>query len=223
MRILPIIAGVAALGIVSAPMMAEAGPTTESFTLGASNLGGGFPPPYGTVAVNLLSSTTAQLTYESNLAGGYIFVDGGAAAANFNGPVTLSLVSCNAPSLSCGSDGGSGHEDGFGDFSNSWNLANAGAGNRASEIVLTATLTRGSWDTDVGNVLTANNNIYVVAAHIGSGDCTTLATCNSIDLTKTGFAGNGSVVPAPEPLSLALLGTGLVGLGFAQRRRKNQA
>ena len=64
MRTITMIAGVAALGIASAPMMATAGPTTESFTLGASNLGGGFPPPYGTVAVNLLSSTTAQLTYE---------------------------------------------------------------------------------------------------------------------------------------------------------------
>ena len=139
--------------------------------------------------------------------------------------MTLSLVSCNAPSLSCGSDGGSGNEDGFGNFSNSWNLANAGAGNRASEIILTATLTSGSWDTDVGNVLTTNKEGYVVAAHIGSGDCTTLATCNSIDLTKTGFAGNGSVVPTPtpEPFSLAVLGTALVGLGVAQRRRKNRA
>ena len=100
MRTLPMIAGVAALGIAFVPMIATAAPTTETLTLGASNLGGSFPPPFGTVKVDLLSSTTAQLTYESNLAGGYIFIDGGAAAANFNGPVTLGLVSCNAPSLS---------------------------------------------------------------------------------------------------------------------------
>src|SRR5690242_10849459 len=187
MRVLTVLAAAAALGIASAPMMAVAGPATESFTLGASNLGVGFPPPYGTVTVDLLTSTTAKLTYESNLAGGYIFVDGGAAGANFNGTVTLSLVSCNAPSTACGSSGGAGNEDGFGHFTNTWNLNSAGSGDRASEIILTATLTSGSWDTDVGNVLIPNNNGYVLAAHIGAGDCNSLATCNSVSLRATGF------------------------------------
>ncbi len=218
-----LLAGAVALGFAIAPMMADAAPLT--LTLGASNLGSSFPPPFGTVTVTLLDSTDAQLTFESNVAGGYIFIDGGAAAANFNGTATLSLVSCNAPSTSCGADGGSGNEDGFGKFSNSWNLANAGTGNRATEIVLDAKLASGTWNSEA-DVLAANAANYLVAAHIGAGDCTDLTSCNSVSLNLTGFAGNGSILPppppqnAPEPLSLAVLGTGLVGLGIMRRQRR---
>ncbi|MBS0640952.1 MAG: hypothetical protein JSS43_13825, partial [Proteobacteria bacterium] len=183
MRKLAVLAGALAVGICAAPLMATAAPIT--YELGAANISSvTYPPPYGTVEVSFLDATHATLKYESNIAAGYIFVGSGAAGANFNGPVTWALSSCNAPG-GCGSDGGSGNEDGWGNFSNTWNLKSAGNGDRASEIILSAELTSGTWS-DVNDVLALNGSNYVVAAHIGSGSCDSLSSCNDVTLATTG-------------------------------------
>ena len=121
-----------AAAIMALALVAPAAQATTMFTLVTNNGGFGNPPgPYGTVAVNLVSSTEATITLTGNQVGSnvYLFADGGTLGFNTNGAVTIQSITGSNSRTDSGfgaftpgpfTDAGSGNEDGFGSFSKSW-------------------------------------------------------------------------------------------------------
>jgi len=70
-----------------------------------------------------------------------------------------------------------------------------------------------------GNILVAEANFGVGIYNIGAGTSNTLFLANGIDDIAPVFGGGAPPPPSPEPGTLLLLGTGLLGLGRAIRKR----
>jgi len=186
---------------------------------------GGFSGPYGTVTVHLVDANTATLTFTADQTHAgltYLFGNGGIVAANFNGAVTLisSSVNLSEGGVSGLSAGGAGNEDGFGTFSFTMNNTD-GFQDAVGGVTFTVDKTVGTWANEL-SVLTANGNGNVVAAHIficGADPCNTQTIRSNNPALLTGFVTNGTNPPVPEPASMFLLGSGLVGLAAGLRRR----
>ncbi|HQT95645.1 MAG TPA: hypothetical protein PK435_13510 [Thermoanaerobaculaceae bacterium] len=80
-----VILGTAALamGLTAFPAVASFVPSSTIFTLNAGNSAlTGYPSPYGTVTVDLTSSTTANLTYKGGSSGQYTYLFGDSGMAD---------------------------------------------------------------------------------------------------------------------------------------------
>jgi hypothetical protein len=206
---------------------------TSPLNQGNSALGGN--ANYGSVQVNLTSPTTATITFTSNTAAGDMFGDSGIVGVNINATsftisgltgsnsliTSPSDVLTNSTWLSNEPTPGAGNEDGFGSFNASFKQFD-GFDYSLTTISFTVTDTSGTW-ASASSVLSNNGNGFDAAAHIFV--CNSVSNCTSASVT--GFAAelasggtvSGGGGPVPEPGSIFLLGTALLGLTGVFRKK----
>ena len=188
-----------------------------SFDLVAGNSAiSGYAGPYATVDVNLINSTTANVTFTSLTNSGNIYLMGGAGSVAVNvNAASWTLSGITGSNAGTGftpgtySDGGAGNEDGFGSFNQNITSFD-GFTHSADTISFTLTNTSGTWGSDTA-VLAANSGGSLAAAHI-------FVTTSPADASNTALAtGFAASVPEADTYAMLLAGLGLVG--FAARRK----
>jgi hypothetical protein len=172
-------------------------------------------PAPATVAATLNPSAT-QITLVVTADTNFKLWDGGIFGFNWSGPaITADLTGSTGPKAlySVTADNGS-NLDGFGKFTNAWDLQTAGVGgssNGPASLTFTLTGTGLSFSD-----FTKNNKGQLFASHIAD-----FASTNS-DGPATGFVADGPTPPnVPEPFTYLLVGGGLVGITAARKLRRS--
>jgi hypothetical protein len=200
--------------LTSGALRVSADETT--ITLSAPNSGlSGFTGPYATVTIDLTTSTTATVTFDSLTNGGYVYLMGsqGAADLNVNGTYTLGTVTeTNSFSgfTSSFKANNPGQVSSFGKFNLSLDN-NDGFTDSATHFSFMLTDTSGTW-ASAANVLSPDSKGYDAAIHAFA--CATPCTVSE-GAAVSGYAST------PEPATMLLFGTGFVVLGCVLRRRKS--
>ncbi len=204
------VAGLLCAFLVASPALAD----NIGFDIGVPNLDlSSFPSPYAHVDVNRTSSTTADITFTGLAAGGFTYSFGAAQAIDVNvNATTFTVGTPSVLTLSLANPPGTTNVSQFGNFNTTFDNFD-GFNSRFSTVDFTLTNTSGTWLSAL-DVLTADDKGFRAAAHI-------FATNDCEGACVTGFAGDGGggPNPVPEPATLLLFGSSLLGLGFAGRKR----
>jgi hypothetical protein len=206
---------------------------TISFNLDTPNDAiSGFPGPYANVTINLTSATTADVTFVSLTNSGNIYLMGDGSTADVNVNATSWTISgISGSNLGSGfspgpfTDGGSLNVDGFGVFNQTIDSFD-GFTHSSDTISFTLTNTGGTW-ASAANVLADNADGWKAAIHVFVTSWPADASNGAI---ATGYAagtcvgdcgggGGGGGGQIPEPGSLTLLGSGMIGMASLLKRR----
>jgi len=200
--------------------------TTLNGVLDQPNSGlSGFPAPYGTVTLNLVSSTEVDITFTA--AAGYLFVNGNSVGvaltcgACTNESVTNITVASGNPITDVYL--GTQKNTPVGDYELLLSQQNASNGNVTVSFQLNA-LNGLTW-TDIHDIIDTGANFGAnvpgkpswIEAHIGVIG----SSCVGADGKTspcTGFTG-GAVTSTPEPATIFFLGLGLTAVGIIARKK----
>jgi len=187
--------------------------------------------PYGTLSLTL-NNVDHTILATIDLADGFGLINTGFPNGNgttyafgFNdnlGAADFNYGSYNPNTYGGGTTAAGAYQfDGFGDFDRAaahTTLPNTGGANLVSFII-----TRTGGFNSVQNLVGANNNGLYFVADVFYNGTNTPGSC-AADASCTGLIGvTGGGTATPEPISSALVGTGLISLFFIRRRAGKKA